>query len=76
MNVDVTKINQTIFQRTISGREEDAEDKGITKSELNEIQRALSENLTRPQVEHIMRILRGLRDGATATETENALVND
>lgn len=76
MDVDVAKINQTIFQQTISGSEEDAEDKGFTESELNEIQRSLYEKLTRPQVGHIMKILRGFRDGATSTETENALVND
>lgn len=83
VNVDVSKINKTIFEQLskhdgghISSEEiETTSPKGITKEDLEEMEVMLSKELTHEQTKHAMRILRGFRNGASAQEKEAALVS-
>lgn len=85
VNVDVSKINRTVFEqfsRSTEEREnkissdeiETTSPKGITEKDLSELEILLSKELSPTQTQHAIRIFRGFRDGASGKEKEAALV--
>lgn len=86
VNVDASKLNKTFFAESSSSEESDENqlhsgetnkltDGGITEGELKDIEHALLKELTPTQVKQAMIIFQGLREGASAKETEDALVS-
>lgn len=58
-----------------SSSEKKLPDEGLTENELKDLEKALLKELTPSQTKEIMKIFRGLRQGATSKETEDALVS-
>lgn len=85
VNVDASKINNTVFEQfsrnaeerenVISSDEvESTSPKGITEKDLKELEILLSKEMSPEKTQHAMRIFRGFREGATGKEKEAALV--
>ncbi|XP_055315490.1 uncharacterized protein LOC129575635 [Sitodiplosis mosellana] len=85
LNVDVSKINKTIFehfsQKNTNENDNNSEEvegtspKGITENDLKELETILSKELAPAQTKLAIQIFHGFRQGATAREKEAALVN-